>query len=107
MKVNVLGTEYTIIKNAKESEYPILKNADGYCDFSVKKIVISEMEKDEDSWESLEAYENKVIRHELVHAYLYESGLDNNSGWARDETIIDWIAIQLPKLASLFEELKV
>ena len=35
----------------------------------------------------------KVIRHELVHAFLFESGLSVNS-WADNEEIVDWIAIQ-------------
>lgn len=108
MKVTVLGTEYQIIRNATVSEYPILESqADGFCDFSTKKIVISEMKPDDYSMKNLEIYEEKVIRHELVHAFMYESGLDVNSEWGRDETLIDWIAIQFPKMAKLFNEIEV
>ena len=43
-----------------------------------------------------------VLVHELVHAFLYESGLSINSlspsGWASNEEMTDWMAIQGPKL---------
>lgn len=42
-----------------------------------------------------------MIRHELVHAFLFESGLSVNS-WADNEEIVDWIAIQFPKLQAGF-----
>ena len=45
-----------------------------------------------------------MLRHEIVHAFLYESGLDVSSEWARNEEIVDWIALQTPKLQKAFEE---
>lgn len=108
MKANVLGTDYTIITKATASEYPILESqADGFCDFSTKKIIIAEMKPDDYSMKDLVLYEKKVIRHELVHAFLYESGLDVNSDWARNEELIDWIALQFPKMEKLFLELNI
>ena len=47
MKVKILGTEYEIIRDASEKDYPQLKNADGFTDFSIKRIVIADFEKDE------------------------------------------------------------
>ena len=108
LKVNVLGTEYEIIRGAKESEDSKLRNnRDGYCDFTTKKIVISEMIPDEDTVEDMEYYEKKVIRHELIHAFLYESGLDVCSDWARNEELIDWIALQSDKIFKVFKELNI
>jgi len=108
LKVNVLGTEYEIIRGVKESEDSKLRNnRDGYCDFTTKKIVIAEMIPDEDTVEDMEYYEKKVIRHELIHAFLYESGLDVCSDWARNEELIDWIALQSDKIFKVFEELKI
>ena len=104
MKINVLGTDYEVILNAKEEDYPNLEDADGYCDFTVKKIVVAEM-LDDDTGSNVEYYQQKVIRHEIVHAFMYESGLDVCSEWGRDETLIDWIAIQSPKMTKLFDEL--
>lgn len=108
-KVNILGTEYKIFV-ATEEERPKLKalECNGYMDFSTKEIVIAKFEQDERSIDDLIEYAKKVLRHEIIHAFLYESGLWNNSGssdaWGQDETITDWIAIQAPKLFTAFKE---
>lgn len=107
MKINVLGTDYEVVLNAREEDYSYLEDADGYCDFTIKKIVVAEMVSDDDTGGNLEHYQQKVIRHEIVHAFMYESGLDVCSEWGRDETLVDWIAIQSPKMMKLFEELEV
>ena len=86
-KVNILGTEYSI-KGQIGKETPKLEHADGICEFYSKEIII----------------DDKVLRHEIVHAFLYESGLDVSSDWARNEEIVDWIALQAPKLQKAFEE---
>lgn len=105
MKVSVLGTMYEIIKDANTEEYPKLKNCDGYTDFSIKRIVVADFEKDESSVEDLEWYKKKVLRHELVHAFIHESGLAENCSWARDEVLTDWVAMQFEKMLGVFIEL--
>lgn len=107
MKLNILGTEYEIIRNASVEEYPKLKNCDGYTDESIKQIVIPEFVKDDMSEEDLEYYTKKIIRHEIVHAFMYESGLDSNSEYAKNEELIDWIAIQFEKMLAIFIDLDV
>jgi hypothetical protein len=109
MKVNVLGTEYEIVQ-ANEQDYPYLEQADGFCDTSIKKIVVrdcKDKENDPSSLGNLEYYKKKVIRHELIHAFLYESGLSVNSDWATSEEMTDFFAIQFPKFQKVFEELKI
>lgn len=102
-KINVLGSEYTLYEsNAKEDAN--LVNGDGYCDTSTKECVVDEMDPREPGQKkNLPAYKQAVKRHELIHAFLYESGLDVCS-WAQNEALVDWIAIQFPKLAKAFEE---
>lgn len=107
MKVSVLGTEYEIIRDASVEEYPKLKKCDGYTDFSIKRIVVADFDKDDTSVDDLNWYKKKVLRHELVHAFIHESGLAENCEWARDEVLTDWIAIQFEKLLSVFMELDV
>lgn len=102
MKLNILGTEYEIVKDAEEKDYPILEDVDGYTDFSIKKIVIAKLEKEDMSVKDLEYITKKVLRHEIVHAFMYESGLDSNSDYARNEELIDWIAIQFEKMLEAF-----
>ena len=51
----------------------------------------------------LKNYQRQVIRHEILHAFLYESGLEGNS-WAINEEMVDWLAIQFPKIEKAFRE---
>ncbi|HJA90843.1 MAG TPA: hypothetical protein H9948_08655 [Candidatus Jeotgalibaca merdavium] len=46
---------------------------------------------------------NKNIRHELIHVFLFESGLGENSQWAQNEEMVDWFARQFPKLLKAFQ----
>lgn len=101
--VNVLGVPYTITEG-NTMDFPALKDCDGYCDTSTKEIVVSDMTENAGSPDAkgdLPHYQRKVIRHELTYALLFESGLSVNS-WAENEEIVDWIAIQFPKLLTLF-----
>lgn len=94
--------------NAEEKDYPILKDADGYADFTIKKIVVKKLIQDGESYEDLELWQRKTLRHEIVHAFLYESGLWQNSfnDWARNEEMTDWIALQFEKILGVFIELQ-
>ena len=99
LKVNVLGTEYEIIQTDEKSE-----ECDGYIHFENKKIFVMDLSHHQ---ENASSAKGRVIRHELVHAFLYESGLDANSEWAQNEEVVDWIALQFPKIVKVFEELEV
>lgn len=102
--VNILGAEYKIIRSDMV-QHPKLERAAGYCDFNVHTIVVDEFKHpDQDATEDMDTYKKKVLRHELVHAFLRESGLSTNS-WADNEEIVDWIAIQAPKIFDVFTEL--
>ena len=101
MTVDVLGVSYTI-KQSNKIEDLNLENMDGYCDHSTKTIVIDTFQDSPGSLKDLDVYKKQVIRHELVHAFLFESGLDGCS-WAKNEEIVDWIACQFPKLMKAFE----
>lgn len=112
-KVKILGTKYNIYKSDKEKDKR-LSNCDGFCDFYQKEIVIQRQEDNPDDIESmrnLKFYEKKILRHEIVHAFLFESGLDINSNdisqWARNEEMVDWIAIQFPKMEKIFKKLDI
>ncbi len=107
MKLNILGTEYNVVLSALEKDYPKLSICDGYTDISIKEIVVAKFEKDEKSIEDLQYYSNKVLRHEIIHAFMYESGLWDNSDWAKNEEMTDWFAIQIPKLLEIFERINI
>lgn len=100
-RVNILGTEYNIsIRNKNKDS--ILKECDGYCDKTLKVIVISEKEKDCNLGD-FKVYQDKVLRHEIVHAFLFESGLHENFNYD-SETVIDWVAVQFPKMIKIFQK---
>lgn len=106
-KVSILGTKYTLIESNGKKDPKLAAAGDGYCDTSIKECVIDDMAESEITMKAdLPAYKKCVIRHELIHAFLFESGLDACSGWARDESMVDWLAIQFPKLLKAFMEVE-
>ena len=98
MKVNILGTPYSISYANK-----LKGDADGLCESYSKEIIIKDFEEDELSFSNLDEYRKKVVRHEIVHAFLHESG---NAELSRNEEVVDWIALQIHKLIKAFEEAK-
>lgn len=105
MIVNILGTDYTI-KECEKGEDGLLRDIDGYCDKTIKVIVITKKTPDSDlgDWE---VYRKKILRHEIIHAFLFESGLHENfehHTWGHDETMIDWVANQYPKMLEVFKQ---
>lgn len=105
-KVNILGTEYTVYERSLEED-SYLENCDGYCDHTVKEIVCKKFKTEQGSLKDLDKYRDKVLRHELLHAFLHESGLGNNSDWATNEEMIDFFAYQIPKIVEVIQELKI
>lgn len=104
MKVNILGAEYEIIKQKKEDN-PKLKDADGLCEIYAHKIILEDYDhNDPHVFDNIEAYDKQVLRHEITHAFFAESGLRNSSNYAENEELVDWIAIQFPKILKAFEE---
>lgn len=103
VKINVLGTDYAVIERGR-CEDKQLDDKDGYCDDSVKEIIIAHLEPEPDSKKDLNTVHQKILRHEIVHAFLCESGLSCNSDWAENEELVDWIAIQGPKLIRAWQE---
>jgi len=103
-KVNILGTEYTIQTDVVDDKY--LQDLSGYTDFTTKQIKIADISVDTGyEWSDLEEYKKNVIRHEINHAFMYESGLDIHSDWGRNEQLIDWLAIQIPKIMKIYTEI--
>ena len=99
MTIYILGTAYTI-------NYKHLTDSDGYCDKTTKEIVIS-TKGDECNLGNFERYQKKVLRHEIVHAFMFESGLAENwehNQYGQEETIVDWFAIQGLKIYKAWEQ---
>ena len=113
MKIDVLGTSYTIRRVNTGEDSPLDRNHyAGYCDPVLKEIVILNLQSTDaykdDQPARIAAQEKETIRHELVHAFLDESGLRDSSlvlesGWAGNEEMVDWIALMHSKLHTAFE----
>ncbi|WP_105176862.1 hypothetical protein [Clostridium cagae] len=104
-KVNILGTEWTI-EVRKRTEYEGLEKCDAYCDNSIKLIVIEEFQEDANTLKNLDVYRKQLLRHEMIHAFLHESGLAECSTWATNEEMVDYFAKQFDKLAKTFKDVK-
>ncbi len=109
MKINILGTKYKILIR-EELQDVKLEGLNGYCDITTKEIVIRNFKKIEDPkvLGNLEELYKTTLRHEIIHAFLYESGLYASSNdieaWATNEEMVDWLAIQFPKIIKVFIE---
>jgi hypothetical protein len=106
--VSVLGTDYRIFLDVPESADDILKTCFGYCDKTAHLIAVGEKSQDANliDWQ---AYARQVLRHELIHAFLFESGLGGDSVWyvsgqEHPEQTVDWIARQFPKMLKAFQQ---
>lgn len=114
MKLNILGTEYTItVKKYDEDEAFERRSIDGYCDDWTKQIVVCDMSTYR-GWEheppkTIAAAQKETMRHEIVHAFLSESGLGDSAlspdcAWAKNEEMVDWFALQGPKIYMAWQE---
>ena len=100
MKANVLGQDYDIIIDDTLKD----RNKDGECLMYAKEIHIKsaqDMLEQDASMSAKVTSWNETLRHELIHAFFFEAGL---SDYCSDETLVDFIAQQFPKLQKLFTE---
>ena len=91
IKINILGTDYKIIYENFGRD-----NRDGYCDVEKKEIHI-------DTQITNNTRKKIVLKHEIMHAFFFESGLEE---YFCDETIISFIALQFDKINKIFEVIK-
>ena len=108
-KINILGVEYTIYTRSVEQD-PLLNNADAYCDRTSKEIVLLKLKRKNTTLHNPDWLYRKLLRHEIIHAFLFESGLGECTEWrinqgGHNEQIVDWFAVQYPKIHKLFVEL--
>ncbi len=109
--VDILGSQWKI---KYVDDDPAFTMANGYANEAAREIVIEnvKMKNDPLSYDMQSQYNNqkRVLRHELIHAYLFESGLGDSSNgcdaWAVNEEMVDWFARTIPKMIETFKELK-
>jgi hypothetical protein len=108
--VDVLGTTYSVYLDVDIKDDKYLEHCDGYCDKTIKRIVVAGA-SDESELANFAVYAKSNLRHEVIHAFLFESGLDGNSVWGHaegqdhPEQVVEWFALQFPKLLKAFTQL--
>ena len=114
--INILGADYTILlKTPKEDpSFTGTNMLAGYCSYNDKILCINcnpyYYKDKKDEWIINDMKE--VIRHEIFHAFFNESGLGQsafqyNGPWSCNEEMIDWLAMQSPKIFKIFTELEI
>lgn len=105
IKVNILGSEWTV-RSATEAEEPRLENKNGFTDWTARLICLEKGPTGDIG--SMETYMNKTIRHELIHAFMFESGFGDcveHAAYGQEETVVDWFAYQMPKIMKLADDI--
>lgn len=111
--MNILGTEYRITFK-DDAEVCAAMNAPlgecgGYCSAAGKEIVIANLDRCNDTDSEKDETKRCNLRHEIFHAFLNESGLGWNAAgtdcWPKNEEMVDWFAIQAPKIFKVFSSL--
>lgn len=102
-KVDVLGTIYDV-QFKRDDKRCTAYNCDGFTSWDEKIIRVIDTDCPQ--------FDRKNVRHEVLHAFMFESALQNNTHvkpeeCIHDEQMIDWIAIQWPKIYKVFSELDV
>lgn len=117
MKIDILGTEYRIeTHKVSEDSFMEEKSLAGYCGEDSKLIVIADMSEEkyfpDMNEKEKESCRKRTLRHEIIHAFFNESGLSDssncyNGAWAKNEEMVDWLAIQAPKIFSTFNKMNI
>lgn len=112
--VTLLGETYTIEVLPYDADPAFKKcNIDGYCENETHRIVIGDLHTwpgwGDESENFIVGTMKHTLRHEIVHLGMHESGLQDsshvyNGAFAKDEELIDWIAIQGPKIYKAWEQ---
>ena len=114
MTVNILGTPYEIVvQNYKDNPEFEEIGACAFCVPMTKELQICDMKTypgwADKSQKEIEYRQKLNLRHEIVHAFFYESGLwdgayNYDGNWSMNEEMVDWIAIQGEKIYKAWQE---
>lgn len=102
--VNILGTFYRIEITTPDKDVR-MADKDGLTDPSTKRILINDFSqvREEDPADALDNkvwFRDQVMRHEIIHAFLTESGCVD-AFW-HTEDMVNWLAYMEPRLHAAF-----
>ena len=105
--LNILGSKWKLKEVSRDSD-PMFGTVDGYTDRSGKVMFVAEDSTFEPgAFMNWPEYLKSVKRHEIIHAFMLESGLAQETyhpAYGADEQAIDFFAIQFPKMLEVFQK---
>lgn len=104
-EINIFGQPYSVRIGKRGEMPPCLKDKSGYCDRSIHEIGIREIRNSPQfgDMQDLAARMKETLRHEIVHAALFESGLIDNRNYDHEE-IADWLSIKAHALHEIMAD---
>ncbi len=104
--INILGTEYTFDIIDEKDECMKSGMLEGYTDHTLKKIIVHKQKKENSvDCGNQNKIQKTIARHEIIHAFLFESGIDIGMQFHSEE-MVDWLAMQLPKINTVIKDLE-
>ena len=105
--LNILGTKWRLKEVSRDSD-PMFGTVDGFTDRSSKTMyVANESIVEPGAFMNWPEYMKSVKRHEIIHAFMLESGLAQETyhpPYGADEQAVDFFAIQFPKMLEVFKK---
>lgn len=105
--LNILGSKWKL-KVVPRYTDPMFETVDGYTDRSVRTMYVAETSTNTiDDLKDWPEYQKVVKRHEIIHAFFFESGLAQDMyhpAYGHDEQAIDHLAILFPKMEEVFKK---
>lgn len=110
--VNILGTKYSITMYSDDlfsrCTNTEIGECGGICNSFLKEIYIAERDTEQERKSTRAEMVKLSLRHEIVHAFLFESGMDENSNpseaWGTNEEMVEWFSTQGPKIYQAWRE---
>jgi len=102
--VRILGTPWRICIGPHDTDKRLC-DCDGFTDKTSKLIMVEDCRQTSNLDDPM-FYMRKVVRHEIIHAFLMESGLDEcmtHHKYGHEEQTVDWFAYQYPKIKEVIE----
>lgn len=106
--IGIMGRMWTI-RSVPNEEFKYSEDTEcgAFADTSSFEIIVRELTDDEcKDIGNVQSYIKFILRHEIVHAFLFESGLwgcsSSSNAWALNEEMVEWISIQHEKLHDAF-----